>query len=85
MQPLVVVLVASVLTSGCVGGAGNYCSRINKIVWASNRDGGYNIFIMDADGTVRAIHSGFSGPATGKIYSDLKEKFEKIIRELLEK
>ncbi len=35
------------------------------------------------DGTVRAIHTGFSGPATGKAYEELKLRFEALILELL--
>lgn len=31
-------------------GAGNACSLIGKLVWTSNRDGNYDIFIMDEDG-----------------------------------
>lgn len=32
-------------------GAGNYCSLNGKLVWTSNRDGNYDIYRMDEDGT----------------------------------
>jgi len=35
------------------------------------------------DGTVRAIHTGFSGPATGKAHRELRREFESILAELL--
>lgn len=35
------------------------------------------------DGRVRAIHSGFSGPATGRTHDRLRARFEAIIEELL--
>ncbi|MCH9003238.1 MAG: TlpA family protein disulfide reductase [Planctomycetes bacterium] len=38
---------------------------------------------MREDGTIRAIHSGFSGPATGQEYEKLKKEFESIVREML--
>ncbi len=39
--------------------------------------------LLHADGTVRAVHTGFSGPATGPEYDKLKRKFEDLIAELL--
>jgi thiol-disulfide isomerase/thioredoxin len=38
---------------------------------------------LDAEGTVRAVHSGFSGPATGEEYEALKRSFEDLVKELL--
>ncbi len=35
------------------------------------------------DGTVRAVHQGYSGPATGKDYDRLRDEFERLIDELL--
>ncbi|MDY7096483.1 MAG: TlpA disulfide reductase family protein [Acidobacteriota bacterium] len=40
--------------------------------------------ILDRSGTVRSIHSGFSGPGTGEHYERLVEKMEGLIEELLE-
>ena len=40
------------------------------------------IFI-DADGRVRGVHTGFSGPATGSDYVELKQRFETLIEEML--
>jgi len=37
----------------------------------------------DADGKVIAIHTGFTGPATGKAYTELKTKFESTIDSIL--
>lgn len=38
---------------------------------------------LDGDGTVRAIHSGFSGPATGEAHHQLRAGFEAILEDLL--
>ncbi len=38
---------------------------------------------LDRKGNVTAVHTGFTGPATGLAYEQLKEKFEKIIVENL--
>ncbi len=35
------------------------------------------------DGSVHAVYTGFSGPATGEAYSKLRERFEQVITELL--
>lgn len=39
--------------------------------------------IMDKKGQVRKIHTGFSGPGTGKYYTEFAEEFEKLITDLL--
>jgi len=38
---------------------------------------------LDAKGTVRAVHTGFSGPATGAAHERLRERFESMIETLL--
>lgn len=38
---------------------------------------------LDADGNVRAIHTGFTGPATGREYDEMTAKFEKLIEDML--
>ena len=38
---------------------------------------------LDAKGTVRAVHTGFSGPATGAAHQRLRERFESMIETLL--
>ena len=38
---------------------------------------------MDRNNQIQAIHTGFSGPATGADYQQLQTKFESIIEELL--
>ncbi len=38
---------------------------------------------LRADGSVRAIYSGFSGPATGAAHEDLRERFFSLVAELL--
>ena len=38
---------------------------------------------LDAQGKVRAVHSGFSGPATGAAYDELRAEYERLIEELL--
>ena len=40
---------------------------------------------LDSEGTVQAVHTGFTGPATGEEYTKLKNKFENLIKELLAK
>jgi len=39
---------------------------------------------INRDGSVRAIHSGFSGPATGERHEQLLEEFERLTREIVE-
>lgn len=39
---------------------------------------------LDQAGNIKAIHTGFTGPATGKAFEDLKTKFESQIEALLE-
>jgi hypothetical protein len=39
--------------------------------------------IIKKDGTVDKIHTGFSGPATGKHYTEFTQEFEKEINKLL--
>lgn len=38
---------------------------------------------LDRNNRIKAIHTGFSGPATGAAYDELREKFETLIKELL--
>ncbi|UCC31094.1 MAG: TlpA family protein disulfide reductase [Phycisphaerales bacterium] len=38
---------------------------------------------LNAKGQVHAVHSGFSGPATGDAYQKLRAKYEAVIEELL--
>ena len=38
---------------------------------------------LTGDGTVRAVHSGFAGPATGEAHRALRGEFETLIEELL--
>ena len=40
------------------------------------------IFVR-ADGTVRAVYTGFSGPATGEAYKKLRARYEELVEELL--
>ena len=37
---------------------------------------------VNKDGTVREIHSGFNGPATGQYFEDYKRGFAKLIEEM---
>ena len=39
---------------------------------------------INPDGTVRAIHSGFSGPATGEEHEKTKAEFETLTKEIVE-
>jgi len=39
---------------------------------------------VDREGSVRAVHSGFAGPATGAAHDRLRERFEALILELLD-
>ena len=41
------------------------------------------LIIIDKEGTVRKIHTGFTGPGTGNHYSKFKTEFEKTIDDLL--
>lgn len=51
---------------------------------ALDRIRGYPTTIfLDANGRVRAVHTGFSGPATGDAHQALRRDFERIIEETL--
>jgi len=39
---------------------------------------------LDTAGAVRAVHSGFSGPATGEAHDELRREFERLIEQLLD-
>jgi hypothetical protein len=39
--------------------------------------------VRDADGRVRAVHTGYAGPATGPEHAKLRADFERLIDELL--
>ena len=41
------------------------------------------LMIIDKNGKIRKIHTGFSGPSTGTHYSDFVKEFEKTIADLL--
>jgi thiol-disulfide isomerase/thioredoxin len=41
------------------------------------------LMIIDKNGKIRKIHTGFSGPGTGTHYSDFVKEFEKTIADLL--
>lgn len=38
---------------------------------------------LDRDGHVHAIHAGFQGPATGEKYTDVQNRFEQLVGEIL--
>ena len=39
---------------------------------------------IDANGRVRAVHTGYSGPATGEEHTKLEAEFRRIVREMLD-
>lgn len=39
--------------------------------------------LVDRNGKIRHVHTGFSGPATGKVYNEYKEEMRGIIKTLL--
>lgn len=39
---------------------------------------------IDKEGKIRAIHAGFNGPATGRLYDEYVGKYEKLIKNMLE-
>jgi thiol-disulfide isomerase/thioredoxin len=44
----------------------------------------YPTFVfMDGEGEVRAIYTGFAGPATGDAHAELREQFESLLEDLL--
>jgi len=38
---------------------------------------------LNKDKSIHSIHTGFSGPATGKAFLDFNKKFKKTISEIL--
>ena len=41
------------------------------------------LIVLDREGKVRAVYTGFSGPATGEAYTAFQHKFESLIESLL--
>jgi thiol-disulfide isomerase/thioredoxin len=41
------------------------------------------ILFLGGDGRIRAVHTGFTGPATGEAYTRLQADFEALVREML--
>jgi hypothetical protein len=41
------------------------------------------LIVIDKKGKVRKIHTGYSGPATGKHYVEFKMEFEAFVKKLL--
>ena len=39
--------------------------------------------LLDREGKVRRIHTGFNGPATGQKYEEFKEEFDRLVKQLL--
>ncbi|MEZ4902417.1 MAG: TlpA disulfide reductase family protein [Spirosomataceae bacterium] len=64
--------------------AGVYDANAGRALPALNKISGYptTIFI-DKKGHVREIHTGFSGPGTGKYYDQFVEEFNQLISKLL--
>jgi hypothetical protein len=64
--------------------AGTNDSNAGQALPALNKVAGYptTIFI-DKKGRVREIHTGFSGPGTGKYYDQFIEEFNALISKLL--
>lgn len=64
--------------------AGVYDANAGRALPALNKISGYptTIFI-DKKGRVREIHTGFSGPGTGKYYDQFVEDFNALINKLL--
>ncbi len=59
-------------------------TTIAKVLPMLNQMNGYpTTFIIDKKGIVREIHTGFSGPGTGKYYADWISDFEQTIQSLL--
>ncbi len=57
---------------------------ISKVLPMLSQMNGYpTTFIIDKKGLVREIHTGFSGPGTGKYYADWISDFEHTIQSLL--
>lgn len=42
------------------------------------------LVFLNAENEVRAVYSGFSGPATGEAYQAQRERFEAVIEELIQ-
>jgi thiol-disulfide isomerase/thioredoxin len=59
-------------------------STIEKVLPMLHKINGYpTTFIIDKQGKVREIHTGFSGPGTGVYHTDWIQEFDKTIQALL--
>jgi peroxiredoxin len=67
-----------------IGIAFENSADIKKVLPMLSKMNGYpTTFIIDKKGIVREIHTGFSGPGTGKYYADWISDFEHTIQSLL--
>lgn len=57
---------------------------VSKALPAIDRFRAYpTTFFVDRAGQVRAVHTGFSGPATGEVHRALRRRFESIIESMI--
>lgn len=66
-----------------VGGSANKSSAKNDFGFLSDFTSFPTSIFIDRSGRVVRIHTGFSGPSTGKYYTDYKDKTEKLIELLI--
>ena len=63
--------------------AGEPSQMHEKVPQLKNLDTWPATIFIGRDGKVKAVHAGFSSPASGKFYTDLKREFETRIEQLL--
>lgn len=66
-----------------VGGSANKSSAKNDFGFISDFTSFPTSIFIDKTGKVVSIHTGFSGPGTGKYYTEYKEKTQNLIESLL--
>ena len=63
--------------------AGQPSEMHDKVPQLAHLDTWPATIFIGRDGKVKAVHAGFSSPASGKFYTDLKQEFEGRIEQLL--
>lgn len=66
-----------------IGGKATAENVLQKFPMIDKLSGYPTSFLLDKDGAIQEIYTGFNGPATGVYYDLFKEEFEEIIRKLI--
>jgi len=67
-----------------IAGVNEKSEAVKAVPWLEQIRAYPTTIFVDAEGNIRAVHTGFSGPATGEAYNELRHKFESLIESMLD-